>query len=77
MGGDGVYVGGAEPLTDPENRVHTIRAEGQLYQGAAGIAWFLGELYRATGDAEVGRAARGGNQPGRTMAGKKLSLEVS
>ncbi len=26
----------------------------------AGIAWFLGELYRATGEAEVGRAARGG-----------------
>jgi class II lanthipeptide synthase len=45
---------------DPENRVRTIRAEGQLYQGAAGIAWFLGELYRATGDVEVGRAARGG-----------------
>lgn len=49
-----------EPQPDPENRVRTIRAEGQLYQGAAGIAWFLGELYRATGDAEVGRAARGG-----------------
>ena len=49
-----------EPLRDPEVRVRTIRAEGQLYQGAAGIAWFLGELYRATGDAEVGRAARGG-----------------
>ena len=49
-----------EPLRDPEIRVRTIRAEGQLYQGAAGIAWFLGELYRATGDAEVGRAARGG-----------------
>jgi class II lanthipeptide synthase len=45
---------------DPENRVRTIRAEGQLYQGAAGIAWFLGELYRATGEAEVGRTARGG-----------------
>jgi class II lanthipeptide synthase len=49
-----------ESLRDPEIRVRTIRAEGQLYQGAAGIAWFLGELYRATGDAEVGRAARGG-----------------
>lgn len=49
-----------EPQPDPENRVRTVRAEGQLYQGAAGIAWFLGELYRATGDAEVGRAARGG-----------------
>ena len=49
-----------EPLPDPENRARTIRAEGQIYQGAAGIAWFLGELYRATGDAEVGRAARGG-----------------
>jgi len=49
-----------EPQPDPENRVRTIRAEGQLYQGAAGIAWFLGELYRATGEAEVGRAARGG-----------------
>jgi hypothetical protein len=49
-----------EPQPDAENRVRTIRAEGQLYQGAAGIAWFLGELYRATGDAEVGRAARGG-----------------
>jgi hypothetical protein len=49
-----------EPQPDPENRVRITRAEGQLYQGAAGIAWFLGELYRATGDAEVGRAARGG-----------------
>lgn len=49
-----------EPQPDPENRVRTLRAEGQLYQGAAGIAWFLGELYRATGEAEVGRAARGG-----------------
>lgn len=49
-----------EHLPDPENRVRTIRAGGQLYQGAAGIAWFLGELFRATGDAEVGRAARGG-----------------
>jgi hypothetical protein len=49
-----------EPQPDAENRIRTIRAEGQLYQGAAGIAWFLGELYRATGDAEVGRAARGG-----------------
>ena len=49
-----------DPQPDPENRVRTTRAEGQLYQGAAGIAWFLGELYRATGDAEVGRAARGG-----------------
>ncbi len=49
-----------EPQPDPENRVRTTRAEGQLYQGAAGLAWFLGELYRATGDAEVGRAARGG-----------------
>lgn len=49
-----------EPQPDPENRVRTVGAEGQLYQGAAGIAWFLGELYRATGDAEVGRAARGG-----------------
>ena len=45
---------------DPENRIRTTRAEGQLYQGAAGIAWFLGELHRATGEAEVGRAARGG-----------------
>lgn len=49
-----------EPLPDPENRGRTARAEGEIYQGAAGIAWFLGELYRATGDAEVGRAARGG-----------------
>lgn len=49
-----------EPQPDAQNRVRTVRAEGQLYQGAAGIAWFLGELYRATGDAEVGRAARGG-----------------
>lgn len=49
-----------EPRMDPENRVRTTRAEGQLYQGAAGIAWFLGELYRATGEAEVGRVARGG-----------------
>jgi hypothetical protein len=49
-----------EPQPDAENRVRTTRAEGQLYQGAAGIAWFLGELYRATGEAEVGRAARGG-----------------
>ena len=49
-----------EPRPDAENRVRTTPAEGQLYQGAAGIAWFLGELYRATGDAEVGRAARGG-----------------
>ena len=49
-----------EPQPDPENRIRTVRAGGQLYQGAAGIAWFLGELYRATGDAEVGRAARGG-----------------
>jgi lantibiotic biosynthesis protein len=45
---------------DPENPVRTTRAEGQLYQGAAGISWFLGELYRVTGEAEVGRAARGG-----------------
>ncbi|HSN88180.1 MAG TPA: hypothetical protein VL025_15585, partial [Thermoanaerobaculia bacterium] len=37
-----------EPQPDAENRIRTIRAEGQLYQGAAGIAWFLGELYRAT-----------------------------
>ena len=49
-----------ESQPDPANLVRTIRAEGQLYQGAAGIAWFLGELYRATGEAEVGRAARGG-----------------
>lgn len=49
-----------DPRPDPENRFRTTRAEGQLYQGAAGIAWFLGELYRATGEAEVGRAARGG-----------------
>lgn len=49
-----------EPQPDAENRVRTVRAGGQLYQGAAGISWFLGELYRATGDAEVGRAARGG-----------------
>ena len=49
-----------ESQPDPENRVRTTRAEGELYQGAAGIAWFLGELYRATGEAEVGRAARGG-----------------
>lgn len=49
-----------EPQPDPENRVRTVRADGQLYQGAAGIAWFLGELYRTTGDAEIGRAARGG-----------------
>lgn len=49
-----------EPQPDPASRVRAIRAEGQLYQGATGIAWFLGELYRATGDAEVGRAARGG-----------------
>lgn len=49
-----------EAQPDPENRVRTTRAESELYQGAAGIAWFLGELYRATGDAEVGRAARGG-----------------
>ncbi|HSG40295.1 MAG TPA: lanthionine synthetase LanC family protein, partial [Thermoanaerobaculia bacterium] len=49
-----------EPQPDPENLVRTTRAGGQLYQGAAGIAWFLGELYRATGEAEVGRAARGG-----------------
>lgn len=49
-----------DPQPDPENRIRTTRAEGQLYQGAAGIAWFLGELYRATGEAEVGQAARGG-----------------
>src|SRR5436190_20698339 len=49
-----------DPQPDPEIHVRTTRAEGQLYQGAAGIAWFLGELYRATGNAEVGRAARGG-----------------
>lgn len=49
-----------EPQPDPESQGRTTRAEGQLYQGAAGIAWFLGELYRAAGDAEVGRAARGG-----------------
>ncbi|HET9209571.1 MAG TPA: lanthionine synthetase LanC family protein, partial [Thermoanaerobaculia bacterium] len=49
-----------KPQPDPQGRVRTVRAGGQLYQGAAGIAWFLGELYRATGDAEVGRAARGG-----------------
>jgi hypothetical protein len=49
-----------EPQPDAENRVRTVRAGSQLYQGAAGIAWFLGELYRATGDAEVGRAACGG-----------------
>lgn len=49
-----------EPWLDPESRVRTTRADGQLYQGTAGIAWFLGELYRATGDLDVGRAARGG-----------------
>lgn len=49
-----------EPQPDAQNRVRTVRAGSQLYQGAGGIAWFLGELYRATEDAEVGRAARGG-----------------
>jgi hypothetical protein len=49
-----------EPQPGPASRVRTMRAEGQLYQGTAGLAWFLGELYRATREAEVGRAARGG-----------------
>jgi hypothetical protein len=34
-------------------------AAGGVYQGTAGIALFLGELHRATGDAEVGRTAAG------------------
>lgn len=38
----------------------TNRAGPILYQGTAGIAWFLGELYRITNDLEVARAARGG-----------------
>ncbi len=35
------------------------RARGGFYQGTAGIAVFLGELYRVTGEAGVGRAADG------------------
>ncbi|MEM6794687.1 MAG: lanthionine synthetase LanC family protein [Acidobacteriota bacterium] len=35
-------------------------ASGELYQGNAGIALFLGELFRATGDPNLARAARGG-----------------
>ncbi len=47
------------PRPDPEERTETGPADGTIYQGTAGIAFFLGELHRATGDPEVGRTARG------------------
>jgi hypothetical protein len=43
-----------------ERRVLRTAAGPFLYQGTAGIALFLSELYRATGDVEALRAARGG-----------------
>lgn len=43
----------------PGRRATRRRAGPGLYQGTAGIAFFLGELGRATGDPEVGRAAGG------------------
>ncbi len=36
------------------------RADGPIYQGTSGIAWFLAELSRATADAELARVAEGG-----------------
>ncbi len=35
-------------------------AEAPLYQGTAGIAWFLAELYRLSGESRLARAAEGG-----------------
>lgn len=35
-------------------------ADGALYQGTAGIVWFLLELFRQTGDEEARRCAEGG-----------------
>lgn len=49
-----------DPVRGFQARVQTNRAGPILYQGTAGIAWFLAELYRVTSDLEVARAARGG-----------------
>lgn len=42
------------------NRSVAQAASGPIYQGSAGIAFFLAELARATSDAELARTAEGG-----------------
>lgn len=41
-------------------RTAPAAAGGDVYQGSAGIAWFLAQLYRVTGDRNVARTALGG-----------------
>ncbi len=41
-------------------RTEAEAASGDVYQGSAGIAWFLAQLYRVTGDRQVARTALGG-----------------
>ncbi len=51
----------APDRSDPASRRALPADAGPaLYEGASGIAVFLGDLYRVTGDAETARAARGG-----------------
>lgn len=51
----------APDRSNPEKRSSVSKtASGEIYQGASGIAAFLGELYALSGQKEFGRAALGG-----------------
>jgi len=49
----------SDPEAQGDLKCKQVRAGGGLYQGTAGIAWFLGELAGLTGNAEQRRTALG------------------
>jgi len=71
--GRGDEDGTSEATQTPVN----IALGAHLYSGTLGIALFLGEVWRLTGDAEVARVARAAIRRSRTVLDKTIDIPVS
>ncbi|HEX9982709.1 MAG TPA: lanthionine synthetase LanC family protein [Thermoanaerobaculia bacterium] len=71
--GRGDEDGTSEAMQSPVN----IALGAHLYSGTLGVALFLGEVWRLTGDAEVGRTARAAVRRSLTTLDKTIDIPVS